>query len=212
MAEFLTLSASAANAAPEAAATATHEAAHDAAQTHASTEAHGGAAAEHHAEPSALGLGPGAWVAMAMLILIGIMVWKKVPAMIGRMLDGKIAAIRHQLDEAAALRTEAEALRNEYQRKLAALEGETTAIRARAEEEAAAVVARTQSDAEQLIGRRQRMAEDRIAAAERAAIADVRDRASRAAVAAAAGLIADKHGATQDKALVDRAIAEIGNA
>jgi F-type H+-transporting ATPase subunit b len=189
-------------------AAAAHEAAHSDA-THAGTEADGGAAA-HHAEPSALGFGPGAWVAMAMLILIGIMVWKRVPALIGKMLDDKIAGIRAQLDEAAALRTEAEALRNEYAAKLAALDGESAAIKARAEEEAAMLVEKTKRDAEDLIARRQRMAEDRIGAAERAAVADVREQATRAAVAAAAGLIADKHDSGADRALVDRAIAEIG--
>lgn len=180
-----------------------------AAETHAGTEAHGGAAAEHHAEPSALGMGPGAWVALAMLILIGIMLWKKVPAMIGAMLDSKIATIRQQLDEAAALRTEAEALKAEYQQRLSALDAETAALRERAQIEADAVVAKAQQELQQLIARRQKMAEDRIAAAERTAIADVREQATRAAVAAATQLIAERHDAASDRALIDAAIAQV---
>ena len=39
------------------------------------------------------------------------------PAAIGKALDKKIAAIRDQLDEAAALRKEAEALKAEYEAK-----------------------------------------------------------------------------------------------
>jgi F-type H+-transporting ATPase subunit b len=193
-----------------AAATQQHEGAHEAAATHASTEAHGGAA--EHAEPTALGLSATVWVSLAMLLLIAVMLWKKVPAMIGKMLDDKIAGIRQQLDEAAALRSEAEALRNEYAAKLAALDGEAAAIKARAEEEAAALVKKTEADSKELIARRQRMAEDRIGAAERAAVADVREQATRGAVAAAAALIADKHDGKADQALVDRAIADLGRA
>jgi F-type H+-transporting ATPase subunit b len=182
----------------------THEGAHT------STEAHGGTV--EHAEPTALGLSATVWVSLAMLLLIAVMVWKKVPAIVSKMLDDKIAGIRAQLDEAAALRTEAEALRNEYAAKLAALDGETAAIKARAEEEAAALVAKTEADAKDLIARRQRMADDRIGAAERAAVADVREQATRAAVVAATGLIAEKHDGKADQVLVDRAIADLGRA
>jgi F-type H+-transporting ATPase subunit b len=172
--------------------------------------AHGAAAG--HAEPTALGLSATVWVSLAMLLLIGVMLWKKVPALVGKMLDDRIAGIRAQLDEAASLRADAEALRNEYTAKLAALDSEVAAIKARAQEEAAAVIAKSEADAKDLIARRQRMAEDRIGAAERAAVADVRQQAARAAVTAAAGLIAEKHDIKADQALVDRAIAELGRA
>jgi len=178
------------------------------------TEAAHGAAAAHgeaaeHVGPSVWGLGPVFWVSLAMLILIAIMIWKKVPALVGSMLDAKIAGIRTQLDEAAALRKEAEALRGEYQAKLAALESEAAAIRERAGQEADLLIAKAQEDAAALVARRQRMAEDRIAAAERSAIAEVRDSATRAAVAAAQQLIADGHNAAADKPLVEQAIADI---
>jgi F-type H+-transporting ATPase subunit b len=174
----------------------------------AAESAHG--AGKAYAEPAIAGVfNATVIVSLAMLVLIGIMVWKKVPAMIVGMLDGKIAAIRSQLDEAKALRTEAEALRNEYQGKLAALDGEAAAMRTRAEAEAAALVAKAEEDATALVARRQRMAEDRIAAAERSAIAEVRETASRAAVAAARTLIAERHDAGADKAVIDRAVADI---
>ena len=168
-----------------------------------------GETAEHAVGPSVWGLGPVFWVSLAMLILIGIMIWKKVPALVAGMLDAKIAGIRAQLDEATALRKEAEALRDEYQGKLAALESEAKAMHDRATQEAALVVAKAEEDAAALIARRQRMAEDRIAAAERSAVAEVRDTASRAAVAAAAQLIAEGHTSAADKPLIERAIADI---
>lgn len=178
-------------------------------QTVATTQAHEGAAVEHHVEPSALGMDAAGWVSLAMIVLLAIMVWKKVPALIAGGLDKKIADIRAQLDEAASLRAEAEKLRGEYEAKIKAAEGEAAAMRARAEEEAEAILAKAKSDTTDLIARRQKMAEDRIGAAERAAVAEVREKAAKAATSAAANLIADKHDKAVDKALVDKTISTL---
>ena len=170
-------------------------------------------AAEGHgpvAEPTALGLDATAWVALAMLAVIAIMLWKKVPAAIGRALDKKIAGIREQLDEATRLRTEAEALRAEYEAKAAAAGAEAEAMLGRARHEADMIVQQAKTDAAALVERRTRMAEDKIAAAERSAIQEVRAKAATAAAAAAAKLIAEQHDAAADKAMVDRTIAGLG--
>lgn len=167
--------------------------------------------AEHHVDPTALGLNGAAWVSLAMVVVIAVMIVKKVPAMIGSALDRKIASIRVQLDEAAKLRGEAEALKAEYERKAAAAAAEAEAMLGHAREEAEAIVAKAKSDASALIERRGKMAEDKIAAAERAAIAEVRAKAAAAAAAAATSLIAKGHDAAADKALVDRTIAGIGS-
>src|SRR3712207_2008501 len=76
----------------------------------ASTAADGGHGEAPHADPSAWGLNATAWVALAMVVVIALLLWKKVPAAIGRALDKKIAIIRDQLQEAAQLRVDAEAL------------------------------------------------------------------------------------------------------
>lgn len=178
-------------------------------EMHATTEAHGGAA--QHADPKALGLDATAWVSLAMLIFVAILLWKKVPGAIGAALDHRIAAIRQQLDEAARLRSEAEALKGEYEAKLAAAAKEAEAMRVRAEEEAEHMLAQAKQDATDLIARRQKMAEDKISAAERAAIAQVRAKAVQAATAAAAALIEEHHDAATDKALVDSTIKGIGS-
>lgn len=161
----------------------------------------------HHAEPTALGLDATGWVSLAMLVVLAIFLWKKVPAAIGRALDTKIAGIRAQLDEAGRLRAEAEALRSEYEGKVAGAAVEAEATRTRARAEADAILAKARTDAEALVARRSRMAEDKIAAAERQAVAEVRARAAEAATAAAARLIAERNDAGADRALVDRTIA-----
>lgn len=177
------------------------------AQHIATTEASGEV---EHAEMTALGLPPGGWVALSMIVVILILVWKKVPAVIGAALDKKIASIRTQLDEASKLRAEAEALKAEYVAKAAAADKDAAGIVEHAHAEAAAILAKAKDDAENLVVRRQKMAEDKIAAAERTAVAELRARAATAAAAAAAALIADRHGAEADKGLVDKTIAGLG--
>ncbi len=166
---------------------------------------------EHHVEPSALGLGPGAWVALSMAIFLGILVWKKVPGAVMGGLDKQIASIRKQLDEAKVLRAEAEKLRAEYATKIANAEQDAAAMLDHARTEAAAIVTKAEADATAMIGRREKMAADKIGAAERAAVDALRAKAAETATAAARNLIAKNHSAGADKALVDGEIARLVN-
>jgi F-type H+-transporting ATPase subunit b len=150
-----------------------------------------------------------AFVALSMVVVLLIIWFAGGFKAMGKGLDAKIATIRKQLDEAAALRAEAEAIRAEAQAQAAAAHKDAEAIVAGARAEAAQLVEQARIDADTLIERRARMAEDKIAAAERSAIADVRARAAAAAAGAAAKLIAEKHDAGADKALVDRTIASL---
>lgn len=175
--------------------------------THAGTEAPG---APEHAEPSAFGLTAPAWIALAMIVVFAILIWKRVPAVIGAALDKKIAGIREQLEEAAQLRAEAEALKSEYEARAAQAGAEAATMLERARAEADGIVRQAETDAADLVERRARMAEDKIAAAERAAVDEVRARAAGAATAAAEALIRDKLDAAADKPMVDAAIAGLG--
>jgi F-type H+-transporting ATPase subunit b len=164
----------------------------------------------HEAEPAAFGFltAPMA-ISLAMIVVIALMLWKKVPSAIAGALDSKIALIRDQLAEAETLRKEAEALKAEYESKSAGADKDREALLERARHEAEAIVAKAKTDAEALIERRSRMAEDKIAAEERAAIEQLRSTAAGAAAKAAARLIAERHDASIDAQLVDRAIKEI---
>ena len=152
------------------------------------------------------------FVGVAMAVFIAILLWKKVPGLITRGLDRQIAAIRTRLDEAAQLRTEAEALRDEYARKLASADKEVAGMMGQAETESQAILAKAGRDAEALVARRTRMAEDKIAAAERTAVEEVRARAAAAAAAAAEQLIRERLDAPADRRLVDQAIQGLGRA
>jgi F-type H+-transporting ATPase subunit b len=165
--------------------------------------------AQHEAEPTAFGLTPPMFIALAMLLVIGALIWKKVPHAIGKALDAKIALIRDQLAEAESLRKEAEALKAEYEKKAKSVDKDRAALIERAKHEAEEIVVKAKTDAEALIERRTRMAEDKIAAEERTAIEQLRSAAADAAAKAAAKLIAERHDAASDAKVVDQAIKEI---
>ena len=175
------------------------------AEVHASTAVADHAPAEH-AEPTYLGLNPGGWVAIAMLFVFAILIWKKVPGAIGAALDKKIEGIRGQLAEAESIRKEAEALKAEYAAKAAEAQSEAAAMVERARHEADALIEKARKDADALVERRTRMAEEKIAAEERAAVQQLRSAAADAAVRAATRLIAENSDPSTDAALVDSAI------
>lgn len=164
-------------------------------------------AAGHEEGPLLLGLSAEGWVYVGLTIffLLAIFV-AKAPQKIAQALDARIADTRRQLDEAARLRAEAEAMLADAKARTAASAGDAAAIIAQAEIEAKAMLAKAEADAAELTSRRARMAEDKIAAAERAAIADVRAVAAQAAAQAAEAIIAGQHGADADRALIDRTI------
>jgi F-type H+-transporting ATPase subunit b len=172
--------------------------------------AHGGVGSANHPDPSALGLDGTGWVSLAMAAFLAIVLLKGGWSAITGLLDKQIAGIRRQLDEAKALRAEAEALRDEYARKIADAEANAAEMTRHAEAESAAIVEQAKADAAELVSRRAKMAEDKIAAAERAALAEVRAKAATAAAAAAETLIAQRHGADADRALVSRTISGLG--
>lgn len=168
--------------------------------------------AEHHAEPAAFGIAlltPGFFVALAMLVVIGIALWVGVPRIIAGILDQRIEGIRKQLEEAKTLRAEAEKLRDDYARKAAEAEKDVAALRAGAEKQAEELVEKAKADAAALIERHKALAAEKIATAERAAVEELRAKVATAAAAAARELIAKKHGEADDRKLADRIIAEI---
>jgi F-type H+-transporting ATPase subunit b len=170
------------------------------------TVAHTAVPEEHHVEPTAFGIQPGGFVALAMIVVFAIMLRARVPAMIAAALDSKIAGIKEQLDTAAKLRAEAEALKAEYEAKARDADTEIATLKAGAERQAAEIVAKAKADAGKLVERHQAMAEAKIGAAERAAISEIRQKAATAASAAAEQHIKAHHDGAADTKLVDEAI------
>jgi F-type H+-transporting ATPase subunit b len=168
--------------------------------------AHGG---EEHAVPSAFGFDATMLVALAMLVVIGLAIWKKVPAMIAAALDKQIAGIKEQLEAATSLRAEAEAIKAEYEAKAVQAAADAETMKANATEEAKLIISNAKKDATAMVARRAKLAEEKITAAETAAIADVRGAAAATAAAAAEYIIINSADAKSDAALIDASIASL---
>jgi F-type H+-transporting ATPase subunit b len=150
------------------------------------------AAAEHGEEhgPTLLGLGAEGWVYVGVTIFFLIAIfYAKAHRTVLNALDAQIAETCRTLDEAAAIRTEAEALLADAKRQQAASAKDAAALMDHAGHEAEAIVAKAKTDTASLVARREKMAKDKIGAAERAAIEMLQARAASAAAGAAAGLI-----------------------
>ncbi len=151
------------------------------------------------------------WVVMiGFMLFLAILFYFGVPKMLAGMLDQRADGIRSELDEARALREEAQTLLASYERKAREVEEQSARIvtEARASAEDAAEAAK--ADIARSITRRLAAAEDQITSAEAKASRAVRDSAASAAVAAAAQVIAGGTSATDQNKMIDDAIAEVG--
>jgi F-type H+-transporting ATPase subunit b len=148
---------------------------------------------------------PRFWVAVAFVAFF-IIFGRRIFVPLVAILDRRAATIRAQLDEAARLRAEAEAMLKEAQARREAALRDAQGMLDRARDEAARAAEQARADAEAASRRRERMASERIQAAEAAAVAEVRRAAVDVATQAATRVLQGGLGAEADAALVDRSI------
>lgn len=149
------------------------------------------------------------WAFAGLIIFLGLLAYLKVPAMIAKSLDDRADAIKNQLEEARALREEAQQLLAEYQRKRKEAEEDAAEMVSAAEKEAAAIVQEARQSTEEYVERRKALAKQKIAQAEREAVAEVRSNAVDLAVLAAGQMIGDKVDAKTSTSLFKQSIEEI---
>ncbi|MGC9270891.1 F0F1 ATP synthase subunit B [Acidiphilium sp.] len=148
------------------------------------------------------------WVTIAVLIFLGFFGRKLVGTVIS-MLDRRSNDIRRELDEAARLRSEAETMLKDAEAQRAAAIAQAHDMLALATREAERLAADLLAEAQLAAKRREQMAQQRIAAAESAAIADVRNAAAALAVKVTQRILADTIDANRDQALIDQAINDL---
>lgn len=164
-------------------------------------------AAGHAPEALLLGLGAETWVSVSMFIFFALaIIIGKLPQRIAAALDDRIAGVRRQLDEAKAIRAEAETLLIDAAKARDAATADAAAIVARARAEAAELVTSSERNAGLTIERRTAAALAKIAAAERAAEAELRADVAARVTAAAATLIAANADTALQARLTDDAI------
>jgi F-type H+-transporting ATPase subunit b len=146
---------------------------------------------------------------VGLLIFLGIIAYMKVPATMTKALDDRAEGIRKELDEARALREEAQRLLAEYKRKGEEAEKEAAEVVAQAKRDASAITAEAKAKTEDYVKRREAMAEQKIAQAEADAINEVKSRAVDIALAASAKLLSGKMDGKSSGDLFKSSLAEI---
>ena len=149
-------------------------------------------------------------VLLAFILFVGILLYAKVPARLTSALDARAVQIRADLDEAKALREEAQSILASYERKQKDVQAQADRIVATAREEAMTAAAEAKEELKASITRRLAAAEDRIASAETAALRAVREQAVSVAVAAAGDLLAKQMTAEGAGAMIEASIKEVG--
>jgi len=148
-------------------------------------------------------------VLIGFLVFIGILVYFKVPGLVGGMLDKRAETIRSELDEARKLREDAQTLLASYERKQKEVQEQAERIVEAAREEAARAAEQAKADIATSVKRRLQAAEEQIASARAAAVKEVRNEAVTVAVGAARTILADQMTAQKANALIDASISEV---
>jgi F-type H+-transporting ATPase subunit b len=154
---------------------------------------------------------PRNWVVIAFFLFF-ILFGKKLWGALAGMLDARTVGVKAELEEASRLRREAaEMLRDAEKRRADAL-ADAHAMIEGASAEANRVTAAAAAEAEASAKRREQMALDRIAAAEKAAVDEVRLAAADVATTAARQIMTEGVTADADAVLIDQAITQLPNA
>lgn len=147
------------------------------------------------------------WVGVGLLIFFGILIAAGVPKMAAAALDAKAAQIQAELDEAARLRAEAEALLAQIRKEKAEAEAQAADMLKVAEADARRLETESKARLDETLARRQQMAERRIAQAEAQATAEVKAAAADQAARLAEQVLTARVG--QADPLLDKAIGDL---
>ena len=145
-------------------------------------------------------------VLISLFIFVAGLVFFNIPGMLLGLLDKRAESIQTEINEARALREEAQTLLASFERKQRDVQAQADRIVAAAKESASEAAEQAKLDLEKSIARRLRAAEDQIASAEASAVRQVRDEAVRIAIGTASEVIARDMKADRADALIDEAI------
>lgn len=148
-------------------------------------------------------------VLLAFLVFVGILLYFRVPAAIGKLLDNRAEGIRADLEQARKLRDEAQEIYASYEKRQREVKVQADEIVANARRQAVAQAEKSKADLQLSIERRLLAAQEQIASAESDAVRAVRDRAVQVAVAAASDVLGNRLNAADRSAGIDRAIDDV---
>lgn len=149
-------------------------------------------------------------VGIGFVIFIGVLIYYRVPGMLTRRLDQRSVQIRSEIDEARALREEAQSLLASYERRQKEVKLQADDIVAAARVDAEKAAEASKEDIRRSVARRLKTAIEQIEAAEQAAVRQVRDRAVSVAIAAAAEVMRNNIDDQEADRLIDASIEDVG--
>jgi F-type H+-transporting ATPase subunit b len=150
------------------------------------------------------------WVGVGLLIFAGIVIFAaKAPRKVTAALDAQSAAIQANLDEAARIREEAQALLETLKAERVEAERHAREMLAQAQVQVELLEAESKAKLAESLARRQQMAERKIANAEAQAAAEVKAAAAEMAAQAAETMLAPRLAGAKADPLVDAAIGQI---
>ncbi|MEE9209639.1 MAG: F0F1 ATP synthase subunit B [Kiloniellales bacterium] len=151
---------------------------------------------------------PTFWVAVAFIAFVVLAARPVSRALFGA-LDARAERIRAEIEQAQALREEAQKTLAEYKRKQRDAVKEAEEILDHAKIEAKRLREWAERDLGAALKRREQAALEKIAQAETQALQEVRDRAIEVALAATARLISENLGKERSERLIDESIREL---
>lgn len=151
---------------------------------------------------------PSSWVVLAFILLVGGL-YKKVSRMLAVALDERSAKIAAELEQARALRAEAEEVLAVYKKKQAEYTKEAAEILKKAREDADVMAAHADKELKAALDARMQHAMEKIAQEESRAIADVRAHVVDISLAAARAMVLENASKMSQSDMVKLALADI---
>jgi len=148
-------------------------------------------------------------VLLAFLLFVGVLIYLRVPGLLTGMLDKRADAIRAELNEAKALREEAQTILASYERKQREVQEQSSRIIEHAKQEASLAAEQAKEDLKVSMERRIQAAEDQIRSTQDKVIREVRNEAIKVSVAAAREMMVRQMTAAVGNKLIDDAITTV---
>jgi F-type H+-transporting ATPase subunit b len=148
------------------------------------------------------------WLTLSFILFVGLLYKFAIPA-INLLLDNRIEEIKKNIKTSESLRTEAQEMLAQYQRKQKDAVKESEKIIADAKLSAKKFQEKVESEMDEAMARRENQLEERLARMEQNAIQHIQKHAAQIAMAATAQIIAEKLDKTIDARLVEQSIANL---
>jgi F-type H+-transporting ATPase subunit b len=149
------------------------------------------------------------WVLVALIVFFAALFLIGVPKKALAAIDGRRKAIQDELDEAARIRAEAQALLDQLKQKRLETERQANEMLANAEAEARRLETEARERLEESLKRREELAERKIAQAEANAAAEVKAAAVDAAAQIAEQILKGRLKGKRSDRLVDEAVSQL---